>query len=110
MSTRLISQTALKKVPGLYKQDKTRDPLISATISAADQGWQCYIAEAGRKGKRYEVFALFVGKHGHNWAQVPIQVIEQDLSLAHMVVRWNVLQKPARVSALAGRNFVRQIK
>jgi hypothetical protein len=106
---RLLTSAALRRLPALYRQKNTPDPLIYAKLSATNNKWQCYIAEGGRKGVEYEVFALFVGRYGHNWAQVPLRIIEKDISDSKMVVTQDVEFRPKRTSALVGASYVRHL-
>lgn len=104
---RLLSREARKRLPALYRQSNSSDPLIYAQLSAKNEPWNCYIAEGGRKGSDYEIFALFVGKHGHNWAQVPLRVIEMDVTASQLDVSLATGFKPKRVSNLVGPEYTR---
>jgi hypothetical protein len=75
----LLSTKELSSLPALYSQENEEDPVIHVKIAAPARSWACYIAEGGVKGHNYEVFALFVGKYGCNWGQLPLASIEQDL-------------------------------
>jgi hypothetical protein len=96
------TQAALRRLPPLYRQSKTKDPLIYVKISTKDKGWSCYIAEGGRSETDYEVFALLVGKYGHQWAQVPLSSIQGKRSNTNV----DVIEKPTRVSRLLGLKYV----
>jgi hypothetical protein len=103
----LLNREARRRLPALYRQNKASDPLIYAQLSARNEQWNCYIAEGGRKGSEYEVFALFVGKYAHNWAQVPLRVIEMDISASKLDVSLATGFKPKRVSDLVGPAYIR---
>lgn len=98
----LLSESELTSLPGLYSQENEEDPVIHAKLSASDQEWACYIAEAGRRGTEYEIFGLFVGKYGHNWAQLPLTIIEQDLRETGVHAALDRSFRPDRSSSLTG--------
>lgn len=106
MTTSIPTQATLRKLPPLYRQSKTSDPLIYVKISTKDDGWSCYIAEGGKGETDYEVFALLVGKYGHQWVQAPLRVIQGNSSNTNV----EVIKKPVPVSSLLGPKFVPRLK
>ena len=71
----LLNETELDSLPPLLSQENEEDPVIHIKLEAPDRHWACYIAEGGAKYPGYEVFALFVGRYGSNWAQLPLTKI-----------------------------------
>ena len=81
----LIDETTLNRLPQLYEQEGSPDPMIYAKIATQDETWACYVAEAGKTGDEYTIFGLFVSKKwGHNWAQAPLSEVEEDLKRARL--------------------------
>ena len=84
----LLYETTLNSMPRLYAQEDVGDPTIYAKIATPDETWACYVAEAGKTRGDYTIFALFVSeKWGHNWAQVGLHEVEQDLKHASLDAR-----------------------
>ena len=98
----LLSESQLSSLPALYSQEGEEDPVIHLKLVVPGRDWACYIAEAGRKGSAYEVFGLFVGKYGHNWGQLPLQTIEEDLREVGVDAIPEKDFRPARSSVLTG--------
>lgn len=106
----LIESNVLDRIASanaLYSQEAEEDPLIFAKISTPDEKWQCYIAEAGTQKGEFEIFALFVDRYGHNWAQLPLRVLEEDIRNANFHVRVESSLEPQRISELTGLKRVK---
>ena len=104
----LIDETTLGSLPPLYKQEDEDDPVIYAKLATPDGHWSCYVAEAGKKNNEYTVFGLFISKRwGHNWAQVPLREIEEDLQDAGLKALLVSDFAPDRASSLT--NIPRRI-
>lgn len=103
MKSPLVPQPAnLRTVPGLYNQSRSKDPLIYIKVSTKDREWSCYIAEGGRQGSEYEVFALLVSKrYGYSWAQVPLRVVQGSPSNTDIEII-----EPTPVSRLVGTRYL----
>jgi hypothetical protein len=96
----LLDITERNLLPPLYSQEKEEDPVIHVKIEDPERNWACYIAEGGLTYKEYEVFALFVGRYGSRWGQVPVSVIEKDLLDAGISAESAQDFTPARISSL----------
>jgi hypothetical protein len=99
----LFARTVLESLPKLYEQGDDTDPIVYARIATPDNAWACYIVEGGEKDHQLEIFALFVSKrYGYNWAQLPLNEVEEDVRRAGLDARLDPDFTPARASKVVG--------
>ncbi len=98
----LLTESELGALPELLSQENEDDPIIHIKLEDPARTWACYIAEGGRKDMYYEVFALFVGKYGYNWGQLPLPSIEADLQRSGINAAADHNFTPQRSSTLTG--------
>jgi len=101
MSPAILGDEIKTRIPPLYSQDRSDDPIIYARLFSPGNKWQCLVAEGCERNDTFLIFGLFLG-NGSRWGQIEFGELSRMIADEGAPLCIDREFKPVRLSALTG--------
>ena len=101
MPATLLSEEVKTRIPPLYSQDRTPDPIVYARLFSPGSSWQCFVTEGSNRNDTFLIFGLFVGD-GRRWGQIELGRLANMLADEGAELCVDPEFKPVRLSTITG--------
>ena len=99
VSRYVIGRSLRNRLPALYSQANSKDPVMYAKLFSPGSNWQCYVAEGAEINGDFQIYGLFVGARRW-WAQINLMDLQRMFTERAASLKVDPSFKPTPLSRL----------